>query len=108
MGIFSRNRVYPGHDNFLSALLILHDLGKASDFFQQYILNKKTVNEKLKRHAEISALWFYFYAIDILKLEHKYSALGYILIKYHHADFINFNKMCVASLERDDIFKIND
>lgn len=108
MGIFSRNGIYPNHDRFLSAILILHDLGKASDFFQHYILDKEPVNEKLKRHAEISALWFYFYAIELLELSPKYSALGYIIIKYHHADFINFNKMCIASLASDEIFKIND
>lgn len=108
MEIFQRNAIFSEHEQFISAILLLHDLGKASSYFQTYIAQEASVYEKYKRHAEISALWFYFYAIEILKLNSKYSAMGYIIIKYHHGDLNNFNKMCMASLNQEDLYKISN
>ena len=107
MEIFHRNAVFSEHELFISAILLLHDLGKASAYFQTYIRQTGSVNEKLKRHAEISALWFYFYAIEILKLDPKLSAIGYIIIKYHHGDLNNFKHMCTASLDTENLFTIS-
>jgi len=108
MDIFKRNGIYKKHENFINPVLLLHDLGKASSYFQDYISGSKQVKDTLKRHAEISALWFYFYSKEILNLSEKFCVFGYILIKYHHADFINFDKMCAASLNKEEIFQINN
>lgn len=108
LNVFKRNGLFPGYETFLGALLLLHDLGKATSFFQSYITKSAKVHETLKRHAEISALWFYFYAVRVLKVPEKDAVLGYIIIKHHHADFVNFKKMCTAALDGDALLKIND
>lgn len=106
--IFNRNNIFSEFNGFMSAILLLHDLGKASSHFQNYILKKQAVHEKLKRHAEISALWFYFYAKEVLDFSEKYAVLGFLVIKYHHADLNNFKTMCSRSLETEKILQIND
>jgi CRISPR-associated endonuclease/helicase Cas3 len=108
MDIFKRNGIYKNHENFINSVLLLHDLGKASSYFQDYIRGSKQVKDTLKRHAEISALWFYFYSKEVLNFSEKFCVFGYILIKCHHADFINFDDMCAASLSKDEIFQINN
>lgn len=108
LNVFNRNQLFPECEKFLAALLLLHDLGKASSHFQTYITGSGKVHEQLKRHAEISALWFYFYAREVLKEDEKKVTLGYIIIKYHHADFTNFKKMCINSLDSDTLLQIND
>jgi len=105
--VFRRNKLFINYEDFISAILLFHDLGKSSSYFQTYISKTGTVHEELKRHAEISALWFYFYSKEILNLDEKEAVLGYIIIKHHHADFNNFNKMCVASLSYDRLMDIN-
>lgn len=108
LNVFNRNGLFPEYEKFISAILLLHDLGKASGYFQIYITGSGKVHEQLKRHAEISALWFYFYAREVLKIDEKKAVLGYIIIKRHHADFVNFNKMCMGALDSDLLWKIND
>ncbi len=106
--IFNRNNIFSEFNGFMSAILLLHDLGKASSHFQNYILKKQAVHEKLKRHAEISALWFYFYAKEVLDFSEKYAVLGFLVIKHHHADLNNFKTMCSRSLDPEKILQIND
>ncbi|MGM0608841.1 MAG: CRISPR-associated helicase Cas3' [Candidatus Muiribacteriota bacterium] len=108
MDIFKRNGIYKKHENFIYPVLLLHDLGKASSYFQDYISGSKQVKDTLKRHAEISALWFYFYSKEVLNFSEKFCVLGYLLIKCHHADFGNFDTMCAASLNKDEISQINN
>ena len=107
--IFRRNAIFLKKEQFISAILLLHDLGKASSYFQTYIdpMVTVSVHEKYKRHAEISALWFYFYALEIMKLNQKLAAIGYIIIKYHHGDLNNFDTMCTSSLGHEDLYIIN-
>lgn len=105
--VFRRNKLFNDYEDFISVILLFHDLGKSSSYFQAYIKKTKAVHEELKRHAEISALWFYFYSIEVLALDKKDAVLGYIIIKYHHADLNNFNKMCFASLSCERLLDIN-
>ncbi|MBF0378416.1 MAG: CRISPR-associated helicase Cas3' [Desulfamplus sp.] len=108
LNVFNRNGLFPECKEFVSALLLLHDLGKASNHFQKYIKKSGKVYEELKRHGEISALWFYFYAKEVLKIDEKQAVLGYIIIKHHHADFTNFRQMCTNSLNADTLLKISE
>jgi len=108
LNVFHRNKIFTEYEDFISAILLFHDFGKASSYFQNYLKKTKSVHEKLKRHAEISALWFYFYSKKILALNEKEAILGYIIIKHHHANLNNFKRMCTYSLSSDDLLEIND
>ena len=104
--LFSANKLFNDSEDFIRAILLFHDIGKASNFFQDYILGKK-VNHDLKKHSEISALWFYFYAIEKLKLSQKNAVLGYSIIKSHHGDLDNLQDMLVANLDYKKLLSIN-
>ena len=108
LNVFKRNGLFPECKEFVCGLLLLHDLGKASNYFQKHIQKSGKVHEELKRHGEISALWFYFYAKEVLKIDEKQAVLGYIIIKHHHADFTNFKQMCTNALNVDALLKISE
>ncbi|MCF7888739.1 MAG: CRISPR-associated helicase Cas3' [Victivallales bacterium] len=105
--IFKNNNLYLKYQNFISAILLLHDLGKASLYFQKYISKTGAVKQQYKCHAEFSALWFYFYAIEKLNYDKKIAVLGFIIIKYHHADLDDFHQMCIGALQENVIKEIN-
>ncbi|MGC8650998.1 MAG: CRISPR-associated endonuclease Cas3'', partial [Hydrogenobaculum sp.] len=65
--------------------IALHDFGKFTTYFQQYIKEEKiNFNEELKNHALISALYSYF---CMSKTELKdYAIFSYLAVKHHHTD----------------------
>lgn len=72
--------------SFLKDLSSYHDLGKYTEFFQNYLLGKEYINENDKQHSRIGA----FAALK--KYNRKYenynfiSFLIYYLIKNHHSN----------------------
>jgi len=72
-----------------------HDLGKYSNYFQDYL--QKGINSRLKNHAHISACFTYSYISRVLSKfdDHKLLLfLVYMCIRLHH-----------TSLKRNDLFK---
>lgn len=74
----------------------LHDLGKYTTYFQNYLLKKEPVNQKLKQHARIGA----FTAFNLLAEEEKKARLVFYLIFLHHSSLIDFSELS-AKLGRD-------
>ncbi len=73
------------------AIAVLHDLGKYTSYFQDYLVRK--VKSPLKTHAHISACLAYIYLLDKMKqLEESeknasiLSFFAYLVIRYHHGD----------------------
>lgn len=66
----------------------LHDLGKYTPFFQDYLLNGK--ESRLKNHAHISACFLYALLLKTLdgkmtQLEKQvWAFLGYLVVRHHH------------------------
>ncbi len=107
LNIFDQNGLFPEYRPILEAALLLHDFGKASIFFQRYIREPDKHNTELKNHAELSALLVFHYLRDILKVSDIQAYYGYIIVKSHHKDLIDFNEIGVRYLEMHQLSEIN-
>ncbi len=65
--------------DFLKHVVLLHDLGKYTSFFQDYLLGKPH-DQVLKQHARFGAqvIW------NLFGEEEEFAFIGYFLIKNHH------------------------
>lgn len=92
----------------LKTILLLHDLGKASSYFQKYIraiaefeegridkeelgLIKYKLGNK-KNHALISAIWVFIILRETTNNE-LLSLIGFITVLKHHGHLVNLNEM---------------
>ncbi len=79
--------------NLIDKICVLHDLGKYTTFFQQYLFNVK-VEDNLRFHAHIGAYTlFNFYK----SINPKIAVLAYFITKNHHKN--------LSSIVDDSIFK---
>jgi len=81
----------------LKWILKTHDYGKATPYFQEYIMNlenekyKKSPYKSLKAHGAFSALWAYYFVKKVVKNE-KMALIAYMVVKRHHGFLQNFEK----------------
>lgn len=82
---------FPGKElkELVEIIVRLHDLGKYTSYFQHYLLNKGTINQRLKQHARIGG----FAAFNLLGQEEKRALLAFYLIFLHHSQLINFSEV---------------
>lgn len=106
MSRFDENGVFPEYKDLLRVILAFHDLGKASSFFQAYLIGVMPQTE-LTRHSEISALWTYIYCKNILKSSTKDALFAYICVRSHHANLSNIRQSIVPQLKSEQIKEIN-
>ncbi len=86
MKLFKEKSVFLKENEFLKTLLIAHDLGKGTEYFQEYI--KKGENHgDLKNHGFLSAL--VSYVILNKKMDMDKALKGFILVKRHHGNIEN-------------------
>ncbi len=105
---FYRHRIFNDYRELLEIVLLFHDLGKASHYFQDYLNPAKVnPNEKYKKHSEISAQWAYIYCNKILKYDFKNSLFAYLLIRKHHGSLNNFEDNFINDLDEEDLQKIS-
>lgn len=69
----------------------LHDLGKYTKYFQDYLLKKESINHKLKQHARLGG----FTAFNLMEKEEKKALLAFYIIFLHHSQLINFSEVSV-------------
>jgi CRISPR-associated endonuclease/helicase Cas3 len=85
--LLSRHQQYntPDMINAVSEICLAHDFGKATSFFQKYIVaeNKDKYRQKTTHHAYISAVFAYWW------LPAKYKVVGYLAVKRHHGDILD-------------------
>lgn len=105
---FDRHSIFNEYRELLEIVLLFHDLGKASHYFQDYLNpTKENPNEKFKKHSEISAQWAYIYCHNILKYDLKKSLFVYLLIRKHHGSLNNFDDNFTYDLDEEDLLKIS-
>ncbi len=67
-------------NKLIREVCLLHDLGKYTTYFQDYLLGKPNFDEILKRHARFGA-----HAIhNLYKEDEELAWLGYYLVRNHH------------------------
>lgn len=67
---------------------VLHDFGKATTYFQDYIKKEKK-GSNLKNHALLSAIITYYVVKDVFKNERNvelYAMIAYLIVKRHHGN----------------------
>lgn len=87
MNILEKNKLFLEDRDFLKAILIGHDLGKATKYFQEYITKVKS-HGSIKNHGFLSALMTY--CILIKKFNMDKAIKGLVIVKRHHGNLGNF------------------
>lgn len=96
---------------FLQDIILFHDLGKYTGYFQNYLLKQEPIDALLKQHARLGGIAAY----NQLKQRNETQAiLGLYLIFLHHsplvdpqdvADSMNAHLKRIIDLQRKDIEK---
>mgnify|MGYP003601584245 FL=1 len=92
----------------LEIILLTHDFGKATSFFQEYIKDtqnekfKKTPHIDLKKHGEFSAIWAYYKVRNKIKDE-KMGLIAYMIVKKHHGNLTDFRAQDMALHEEKEL-----
>ena len=129
--LFNQHNIFTEYHDILEIAALFHDLGKASSYFQDHILNIETSdnpdlskhseiskkvpvtttqfksdNPDLSKHSEISALWAYIYSKNIMQKDEKTALITYLIIKRHHGNIRNFSDNFGFD-DEEQIIKIN-
>ncbi len=87
---------------------LMHDIGKATGFFQDYLLAQekpKGNDEKYVQHSFISAVCAYFLS-GLVTEEKILRFFAYVAVKHHHGDLWNLLDEC-KSIDEEDIQLLN-
>jgi CRISPR-associated endonuclease/helicase Cas3 len=109
------------YQQVLDLILLLHDIGKASSYFQKYIqtveqVEKEEISQedlaqvkydlgKHRNHARISAVWV-FIAISQKMQDEKNALIGFLAVLKHHGHLGNLEDM--LSFKGNDIQVLKD
>lgn len=78
--------------SLLKIITDLHDLGKYTSYFQNYLLDKKPINLQLKRHSQLGGL----VAFNLLEnLDSKKALLALYVIFLHHSSLIDIQNISI-------------
>lgn len=102
--IFDKNRLFLEDRDFLKTILVGHDLGKATKYFQEYI-KKIESHGFIKNHGFLSAL--ITYTVLSKKFDIDKSIKGFLIVKRHHGNLPNImEEFSIKSIESDKQLKI--
>lgn len=91
--------------NLLTEICKMHDVGKYTSYFQNYLVNNDLSNKRLKQHARIGSYIIYNRAKGI---NEKLAFIAYFIIKNHHLnlqDIIDDNLFLGSKrIDLEDVF----
>jgi CRISPR-associated endonuclease/helicase Cas3 len=109
----SKNNFLSNNSKFkklLEVVLLTHDFGKGTEYFQEYIQNPKgkRINQQLKSHSTFSSICTLKYLNDNFNIDDiedlKYILFGIIAVKKHHGNLLNLDSKNICF--DDDEFEI--
>jgi len=95
-----------GLQDLLNYSAIFHDLGKYTEYFQDYLLKNKDTGER-RHHAEFSAITAYNYLKANNIFDDKLRFLTYYLVKNHHSFLKSFKTFEDFNAKFDNSFQHN-
>jgi len=90
---FSEDKV-----SILESIAIFHDLGKYTQYFQDYLLDRPNVDYNLKSHSRFGA---FYYLSKYFKEEPFWGIIGYCIISQHHG---NLKSLMSIRADFNDIY----
>ena len=115
--IFDRTEIHPQNyemeklKQVVEQTCLLHDFGKASQWFQKYIARAggvQTVSSReraLRRHGLISAVLVFGILNDFFPEEPKYAIFGFIVVRKHHGNLENWDDLLTIESKDWDILR---
>lgn len=76
-------RVFDDKKTILGSIAAFHDLGKCTQYFQDYLLNRPDVDYILKSHSQFGAL---YYLSKYFSKDSFTGIIGYWIISQHHGN----------------------
>tara|TARA_R110002050_G_scaffold163389_1_gene293380 strand:- start:10605 stop:13052 length:2448 start_codon:yes stop_codon:yes gene_type:complete len=70
-------------EDLLEGIATFHDLGKYTQYFQDYLLDRPNVNYNLKSHSQFGAL---YYLTKYFSKDQFFGIVGYWIISQHHGN----------------------
>lgn len=107
MARFLQNNIFMEYEALMRVILAFHDLGKASSYFQGYLLRSEP-RSKLTRHSEFSSIWAYLYCSEVLQYDDFECLAAKICVGSHHKDLANMDDTLIADLENEDLKQISE
>lgn len=105
---YSPNKLVEKHSDkeLFECFLLLHDIGKATSYFQQYI-NGEVIEQELKSHAHLSSLIFLKYVKEKEKLENYEQTIKqmYMSIFKHHDELSTLKDCIQKALSEEQLMK---
>lgn len=84
---------------------ISHDFGKSTTYFQRHIRNEEEqTRTELSFHSQISSLFGYYLAYDIMK-DKELAYVAYLSIYYHHGDLRDPHRNIESLFEKETNIK---
>lgn len=102
---FTDNGIFGSYHELLKVILVFHDLGKGSFFFQDHLNGAPGSN--LSKHSEFSAIWVYHYCIELCHLSHLEAILGFVCVRAHHRNLGNVPELLCPELSDDSLRSIS-
>jgi len=95
------NSFEPG---LIKDMLIFHDAGKATSFFQEYIINPEeySENKSLKNHSLLSAILFIWYRDKIGIINFIDHLLAFMAIICHHSNLTSVKDISLALVSEEE------
>jgi len=93
-------------EKIIKVIGLAHDLGKATETFQEYLKKEKVQTTQKPRHSLFSALCTYYLVKETKPADELYPFFAYVVVRRHHDDLIDVKDeiSLIDEREQDNLF----